>query len=85
MDSCERCKGPIERTDDDRFVCPRCGIWVHLDGAELGPPITEEQAQSNLERWTIETAAAMVEAAKGVDQARLTSYDGFQMEQIETS
>lgn len=93
MDRCERCKGPIERTEDDRFLCPACGIWVHLDGAELGPPITEKQALSNYERWTMETAAAMVEAAKTVDEARMLvppsderrkvsaiSFDGIQLE-----
>jgi hypothetical protein len=79
MDRCERCTGPIERTNDDRFICPRCGIWVHLDGAALGPPITPEQAAANYERFAVETAAQMVQAAQAMnaENVRMTKRYGL--------
>jgi len=51
-------------TDWGELLCPRCGVWINVDGDELGPTITEEQAKANYEQYVIDTAAKMVEEAK---------------------
>lgn len=94
--TCERCNGTGEPTEDPgEWLCPRCGIWIAIDGAELGPSISFEQARERYGAFAIKTAARIVEEAKRLgisppepptvenvrqDPARLTAYDGFQME-----
>lgn len=62
MTTCERCEQPAERAETEReqWFCPRCGVWLHADGAEIGPPISHEQAQVNCEQFTIDTAAQII-------------------------
>lgn len=70
--TCERCNGIGEATDDPgEWICPRCGIWIAIDGAELGPRISFEQARERYEAFAIKTAARIVEEAKrlGVSDA----------------
>ena len=63
--TCERCNGTGESTDDPgAWLCPRCGVWIAIDGAELGPTISFEQARERYEAFAIKTAAKMVEEAK---------------------
>lgn len=63
--TCERCNGIGEPTEDSgEWLCPRCGIWIAIDGAELGPKITPEQAMARYEAFAIKSAARIMEEAK---------------------
>ncbi len=63
--TCERCNGLGEPTEDrGEWLCPRCGIWIAIDGAELGPGITFEQARVRYEAFVIKTASQIAKEAK---------------------
>lgn len=63
--TCERCSSVGEPTEDSgEWLCPRCGIWIAIDGAELGPRISVEEALARYEAFAIKSAARIVEEAK---------------------
>jgi len=66
MIECERCHNRAERADTEReqWFCPRCGVWLHPDGAEIGPAISFEEAKEKYEKFAIDTAVAFIKEAE---------------------
>lgn len=76
--TCERCNSTGEATDDPgEWLCPRCGVWIAIDGAELGPQISFEQARERYEAFAIKTAARIMEEAKrlGITQTPAARFE----------